>query len=558
MMSFDSYLAVFLCSHACPGRGKAPHDHGMDFGGARQRLAAVQPQTRIEANLVDQLLCLQDVHLHAILQNCYIFAITHPWPRNKYQVATVFSGCDLCVDNLRIWWHLLVKIGIARVDVNQVFACECVPFKKRWIENLGKTGVLYSDGRQLREGVATNVLTNRPAPVQPVHLAVISFECDDASTMSKRRADRQDCVKKATGTTGETFEGGRAYVEAQVVDRSIWENVPGLGHKFATPCKRQRPVDASSAEVQGAKRRRTAVDPLDDRMSETNLRASLAKLEEADHPAIDVRISAGGVGGVTRRDRIFMFGGRRGGDATPAPEGVEELLREVTASIHVPPPPVDTLLFPAGHPQIEAWYATFDREPAKNVYTFWASDYDLDFQDLKYESAASALRCARETTSFGVIPDRFVEPLLPREVASLVYNILSLPAETRNDVTKRWVWDLGQNSSRRNILIEQVPGIIPNCLLFFFPGGCKEYAASRIEDGGWQSRIVIPEELFAFQGWHLNEHNVSVLPRAPSTPAQPHSFTYREMADLVGNSFHSHAFNTAILLHFLLWKPAGR
>ena len=73
------------------------------------------------------------------------------------------------------------------------------------------------------------------------------------------------------------------------------------------------------------------------------------------------------------------------------------------------------------------------------------------------------------------------------------------------------------------------------------------------------SRLVVPPELFAFQGFFLEDYGIAVHPatgrrRGPVT-ASPRSFpmSYRDAADLMGNAFNlfaASAFLCALALHF--------
>ena len=144
--------------------------------------------------------------------------------------------------------------------------------------------------------------------------------------------------------------------------------------------------------------------------------------------------------------------------------------------------------------------------------------------------------------------------LTPREqdmikYFSLLHSPKDFEVEDSSGTSPVWAYDLYHNLSRvakrspRGKRCKRLLTVLPHSDMFLVMAH--------------SSRLAIPEELFAFQGFFLSDYGLSVLPafqraRGPSTPKVFH-MSYRDGADLMGNAFNLNAISAflfAAAFHF--------
>ena len=70
------------------------------------------------------------------------------------------------------------------------------------------------------------------------------------------------------------------------------------------------------------------------------------------------------------------------------------------------------------------------------------------------------------------------------------------------------------------------------------------------------NRIMVPSELWHAQGLFYKEMGLPLVPKSRGkNDRTKFQRTWKEMADLAGNAFNAFAFNTALILGFIAWKP---
>jgi len=141
------------------------------------------------------------------------------------RVGTMCSGTDSPVVVLH---GLAAALGDA-LHVEHTFSCEFDPKKQQWIkDNFPSLKMLFGDVMQLKTGMAHNYITNEEVAVPSVDIVIAGFVCKSVSTENNERAMYKNCIKEASGKTGETFDGVMGYVKRYKPSVVICENVKGL------------------------------------------------------------------------------------------------------------------------------------------------------------------------------------------------------------------------------------------------------------------------------------------------------------------------------------------
>ena len=95
-----------------------------------------------------------------------------------------------------------------KLKVEHSFSCEYAPRKQAWIRaNFPKLKILFKDVTELKKDKVVNVLTKEEVEVPKVDILM----CKSVSTENNKRMDHKNCIREATGKTGETFDGTMAY-----------------------------------------------------------------------------------------------------------------------------------------------------------------------------------------------------------------------------------------------------------------------------------------------------------------------------------------------------------
>jgi len=141
------------------------------------------------------------------------------------RVGTMCSGTDSPVAVL----HGLAVALNGALHIEHTFSCEFDPKKQQWIkDNFPSLKMLFGDVMELKTGMAHNYITNEAVAVPSVDIVIAGFVCKSVSTENNERAMYKNCIKEATGKTGETFDGVMGYVKRYKPTVVICENVKGL------------------------------------------------------------------------------------------------------------------------------------------------------------------------------------------------------------------------------------------------------------------------------------------------------------------------------------------
>ena len=238
-------------------------------------------------------------------------------------------------------------------------------------------------------------------------------------------------------------------------------------------------------------------------------------------------------------------------------------ISEVIDVIRVAPPTIESWILKDDHEQVQAWLASYppkkdaQREEVEAGFCeFLDVDYDLLFQDIGFESMSHALSKATSATVFRCIAKHQLSRLTDRQIATLCYKLLTTPREKLDDPTNIFIWDLNFNPDRCSTCMNHSPIVVTTSVLWMHRGGDIPYAS---EARDWQSRLLVPPEIFEAQGWCLEELGICVTPWIASRGARPSDglhYTFREMVAFAGDAFNGCAFNTAMALAFLVWDPS--
>lgn len=140
------------------------------------------------------------------------------------RVGTMCSGTDSPVAVLNGLAHAL-----GNLSVEHTFSCEFDAKKRQWItENFPQLPLLFGDVMELKKGKAMNYITGETAEVPQVDVVIAGFVCKSVSTENNDREKFKNCIKEASGKTGETFDGVMGYVAKFKPSIVICENVKGL------------------------------------------------------------------------------------------------------------------------------------------------------------------------------------------------------------------------------------------------------------------------------------------------------------------------------------------
>ena len=140
------------------------------------------------------------------------------------RVGTACSGTDSPV-------AVFAALGkaIPSLKIQHVFSCEFEARKRMWItQNFPQLPVLFGDIQDLSKGRAWNYVTEKEVQVPSVDILIAGFVCKSVSFENNMREQYANCIKEASGLTGETFQGLIQYVAKYQPAVVICENVEGL------------------------------------------------------------------------------------------------------------------------------------------------------------------------------------------------------------------------------------------------------------------------------------------------------------------------------------------
>ena len=141
------------------------------------------------------------------------------------KVCSMCSGTDSPIAVLQ---NLEKALG-GKLKVEHSFSCEYAPRKQAWIrENFPNLEILFKDVTELKKNKVVNVLTKELVEVPKVDILIAGFVCKSVSTENNQRKKYKNCIREATGKTGETFDGMMAYAKKHLPTLVLCENVKGL------------------------------------------------------------------------------------------------------------------------------------------------------------------------------------------------------------------------------------------------------------------------------------------------------------------------------------------
>lgn len=482
------------------------------------------------------------------------------------RVGTACSGSDGIMLVIQEFSRLVGRQGSLPMKVVQVFACENVAWKQEWIRCMFPAphgpAAIFDDIASLGCDRGYDVLSSSMVPVEAVDLLVAGISCRDASLLSSRRSERLTCVADGSGTTGSTAAGLLAYVRRHLPPFIIVENVVGLGRdsdhsegdaeqslgakRFCPEHRRQSHAEEwrqSDAEEQ----RQSHAEGLS---GGSNTDILLAQLRKVGYAAACVSVQADEFGSIAPRQRLYFAAVNIAGSQLTS-DMLRQQLQADLAVMRIGAGSVEKGL--ASLDVAAEWLHSLPRRRAneEDERCQWRKDHEHIFGSagLPWPPKPTPEQAAQSCWKF--LNHENLSVLTPREQEVIQYFLLRHVPSDFEDASGRsriWAFELYHNLNRT---LHRSPRGRCKPLVTVLPHSNMFLVMSHM------SRLAVPPELFAFQGFFLEDYGMAVHPaagrrRGPVT-ARNFAMSYRDAADLMGNAFNlfaTSAFLCALALHF--------
>jgi len=195
-------------------------------------MAGVRDVPGMMRRLVD---CLSDEQLASL---------TEAWSGKTLKVATVCSGTDAPILALEILLSALKEKTEHNINMEHVFSCESVPFKRDFIEKTTNPPLLFKDVMEMASGVGEcHDGVERKVP-ENFTILIAGTECVDFSSLSTTPKGLHD-----KGRSGNTFWATLALTKLRQPPIVILENVAKCPAKEMEKAFQEAGYDAAHCKV---------------------------------------------------------------------------------------------------------------------------------------------------------------------------------------------------------------------------------------------------------------------------------------------------------------------
>lgn len=483
----------------------------------------------------------QMMKLHRSVQS---FADGH---HGVLRVGTACSGSDGIMLVLRGVLQVLNKLFATKLTVAHMFSCEHIKWKQQWIQTVfplpDGPRLIFHDITQLGDGAAVEIRSQLICDVPPVDLFVVGFSCKDASLLSSRRSKMQACIADKKGSTGVTAAGAVAYIRRFKPPFILMENVLGLGRSACS--SGQDASECGDAEWPPSLGKRQRLNEqgqshahADSGGSQPNNTVVLLQvLQEVGYVAACCPVAADDFGSAAPRERLYFVGILQEYAADLSSRELHRALTETLSTIKLGPASVESCLemnMEAADRSLVQWLLLSSRRDEEDSRCKWRTEHAKIFQECQQDMPPADLSC---WSGFSSASKGFLS--LREQDALRLLLLKHRPSDFTSDGGKPIVWAYDLLHSLARIHRRSPRGGKTKPLLTVLPR-----SNFFLMFGGNQGRLATPSEVCAFQGFFLDEWNITIRPldttKDRETQCKPMCFalTYREAVDLMGNAFN--------------------